>query len=130
MKSRSTNIKRSSLSPYLLKENENGIKIKIYIQGHMIGAGKMELFHLVHQKRSITAAANFMGMSTKRAQFLLNTIEEAFPTPILEKQKGNKGTLLTSFGKELLAKYLSLNKHLSKEAEDFIKWAASKQRKN
>ena len=95
----------------------------------MIGAGKMELFHLVHQKRSIRAAANFMGMSTKRAQFLLNTLEEAFPTPILEKQKGNKGTLLTSFGKELLAKYLSLNKHLSKEAEDFIKWAASKQRK-
>ena len=130
MKSRSTNIKRSSLSPYLLKENENGIRIKIYIQGHMIGAGKMELFHLVHQKRSIRAAANFMGMSTKRAQFLLNTLEEAFPTPILEKQKGNKGTLLTSFGKELLAKYLSLNKHLSEEAEDFIKWVASKQRKN
>ena len=130
MKSRSTNIKRSSLSPYLLKENENGIRIKIYIQGHMIGAGKMELFHLVNQKRSIRAAANFTGMSTKRAQFLLNTIEEAFTTPILEKQKGNKGTLLTSFGKELLAKYLSLNKHLSEEAEDFIIWAASKRRKN
>ena len=128
MKSRSTNVKHSSLSPYLLKENENGIRIKIYIQGHMIGAGKMELFHLVHQKRSIRAAANYMGMSTKRAQFLLNTIEETFPTPILEKQKGNKGTLLTSFGRELLAKYLSLNKHLSEEAENFIQWAASKQR--
>ena len=130
MKSRSTNIKHPSLPPYLLKENENGIRIKVYIQGYMIGAGKMELFNLVHQKGSVRAAASFMGMSTKRAQFLLNTIEEAFPTPILEKQKGNKGTLLTSFGKELLAKYLSLNKHLSKESEDFIKWAASKQRKN
>ena len=130
MKSRSTNIKRSSLPPNLVKENENGIRIKVYIQGHMIGAGKMELFHLVHQKGSVRAAANFMGMSTKRAKLLLNTIEEAFPIPILEKQKGNKGTLLTSFGKELLAKYLNLNKHLSKEAGDFIKWAASKQRKN
>ena len=68
-----------------------------------------------------------MGMSTKRAKLLLKTIEEAFPTPILNKQKGNKGTLLTPFGKELLAKYLSLNQHLSKEAKDFIKWAASKQ---
>ena len=94
----------------------------------MIGAGKMELFHLVHQKGSVRAAANFMGMSTKRAKLLLNTIEEAFPTPILEKQKGNKGTLLTSFGKELLTKYLSLNKHLSDEAENFIQWATSKQR--
>ena len=99
MKTRSTNIKHSSLPPNLVKENENGIRIKVYIQGHMIGAGKMELFHLVHQKGSVRAAANFMGMSTRRAKLLLNTIEEAFPTPILEKQKGNKGTLLTSFGK-------------------------------
>ena len=45
----------------------------------------------------------------------------------IEKQKGNKGTLLTPFGKELLAKYLSLNKHLSEEAQEFIQWAASKQ---
>ena len=128
MKSRSTNIKHPSLPRYLLKENENGIRIKVYIQGHMIGAGKIELLNLVHQKGSVRAAASFMGMSTKRAQFLLNTIEEAFPTSILEKQKGNKGILLTSFGKELLAKYLSLNKHLSDEAENFIQWAASKQR--
>ena len=128
MKSRSTNINRSSLPPNLVKENENGIRIKVYIQGHMIGAGKMELFHLVHQKGSVKAAANFMGMSTKRAKLLLNTLEEAFPTPILEKQKGNKGILLTSFGKELLAKYLSLNKHQSEEAKNFIQWAASKQR--
>tara|TARA_B100000900_G_C20138684_1_gene537019 strand:+ start:71 stop:457 length:387 start_codon:yes stop_codon:yes gene_type:complete len=127
MKSRSTNIKRSSLPPNLVKDNENGIRIKVYIQGHMIGAGKMELFHLVDQKGSVRAAANFMGMSTKRAKLLLNTIEEAFPTPILEKHKGNKGTLLTSFGKELLAKYLNLNQHLSEEARDFIQWATSKQ---
>ena len=45
MKSRSTNIKRSSLPPNLVKENDNGIRIKVYIQGHMIGAGKMELFN-------------------------------------------------------------------------------------
>ena len=127
MKSRSTNIKRSSLPPNLVKENDNGIRIKVYIQGHMIGAGKMELFNLVYQKGSVRAAANFMGMSTKRARLLLNTIEEAFPIPILEKQKGNKGTLLTPFGKELLTKYLNLNQHLSEEAQEFIQWAASKQ---
>ena len=126
MKSRSTNIKRSSLPPNLVKDNENGIRIKVYIQGHMIGAGKMELFHLVHQKGSVRAAANFMGMSAKRAKLLLNTIEEAFPTPILKKM-GNKGTEITSFGKELLEKYLDLCNHLSKESEDFITWTASKQ---
>ena len=89
MKNRSTNLKNSSLPPRLVNENENGIRIKIYIQGHMIGAGKMELFHLVANKGSIRSAAKAMGMSTRRATLLLKTIEEAFPTPILEKKMGN-----------------------------------------
>ena len=127
MKNRSTNIKRSSLPPNLINENENGVRVKVYIQGHMIGAGKMELFHLVAQKGSIRSAANVMGMSTKRANLLLKTIEEAFPIPILKKKMGNKGTEITSFGKELLEKYLDLCNHLSKESEDFITWTASKQ---
>ncbi|MDC0093849.1 LysR family transcriptional regulator [Alphaproteobacteria bacterium] len=127
MKNRSTDIKRSSLPPRLLKENENGVRIKIYVQGHMIGAGKMELFHLVSQRGSIRAAALSMGMSTKRATLLLKTIQEAFPIPILEKHIGNKGTKTTPFGEELLKKYLDLCVHLSKESEDFINWTASKQ---
>ena len=86
MKNRSTNIKRSSLPPNLINENENGVRVKVYVQGHMIGAGKMELFHLVAQKGSIRSAANVMGMSTKRANLLLKTIEEAFPIPILKKK--------------------------------------------
>ena len=127
MKNKSIQIKRSSLPPRLVNENENGIRIKVYIQGHMIGAGKMELFHLVAEKGSIRSAAKAMGMSTKRATLLLKTIEEAFPNPILEKQPGNKGTLVTSFGKELLKKYLVLSDHLTKESEEFINWATSKQ---
>ena len=127
MKNRSTNIKRSSLPPNLINENENGVRVKVYVQGHMIGAGKMELFHLVAQKGSIRSAANVMGMSTKRANLLLKTIEEAFPIPILKKKMGNKGKEITSFGKELLEKYLDLCNHLSKESEDFITWTASKQ---
>ena len=127
MKNRSTKIKRSSLPPNLINENENGVRVKVYVQGHMIGAGKMELFHLVAQKGSIRSAANVMGMSTKRANLLLKTIEEAFPIPILKKKMGNKGTEITSFGKELLEKYLDLCNHLSKESEDFITWTASKQ---
>ena len=93
----------------------------------MIGAGKMELFHLVHQKGSVKSAAKIMGMSSKRANFLLNTLEKVFPKPILEKQKGNKGTILTPFGIELLEKFLDLNDQLSNEANDFIQWVVSKQ---
>ena len=127
MKNRSINLKNSSLPPRLVHENENGVRIKVYIKGHMIGAGKMELFNLVANKGSIRSAAKEMGMSTRRATLLLKTIEEAFPTPILEKKLGNKGTSITSFGKELLKKYLNLCDHLSKESQEFINWAASKQ---
>ena len=127
MKNRSTNLKNSSLPPRLVNENENGVRIKVYIKGHMIGAGKMELFNLVANKGSIRSAAKEMGMSTRRAALLLKTIEEAFPTPILEKKMGNRGTNITSFGKELLKKYLNLCDHLSNESQEFINWAASKQ---
>ncbi|MBL6679579.1 MAG: LysR family transcriptional regulator [Proteobacteria bacterium] len=127
MKNRSTHIKRSSLPPNLVNENDNGVRIKVYVQGHMIGAGKMELFHLVAQKGSIRSAAKSMGMSTKRATLLLKTIEEAFPTPILEKKRGSKGTIITPFGKELLERYLKLSIQLSNESKDFISWVASKQ---
>ena len=70
MKNRPIKINRSSLPPRLVKENENGIRIKIYVQGHMIGAGKMELFRLLAQKGSIRSAAKVMGMSSKRATLL------------------------------------------------------------
>ena len=127
MKNRSKNLKNSSLPPTLVNENENGVRIKVYIKGHMIGAGKMELFNLVANKGSIRSAAKEMGMSTRKAAMLLKTIEEAFPTPILEKKLGNKGTHITSFGKELLIKYLNLCDHLSNESQEFIDWVASKQ---
>ena len=94
MKNRSTNLKNSSLPPRLVNENENGVRIKVYIKGHMIGAGKMELFNLVANKGSIRSAAKEMGMSTRRATMLLKTIEEAFSTPVLEKKGGNKNDLI------------------------------------
>ena len=107
--------------------NSNGVKIKVYFNGHMIGAGKMELIQLINLKGSIRSAAKTMGMSTKRADKLLKSVEEAFAHPVVIKQKGNKGTIISTFGKELLDKYLNLCQHLSKESDDFITWAISKQ---
>ena len=107
--------------------NSNGVKIKVYFNGHMIGAGKMQLIQLINLKGSISSAAKTMGMSTKRADKLLKSVEDAFANPVIIKQKGNKGTIISSFGKELLDKYLNLCQDLSKESEDFITWAISKQ---
>ena len=107
--------------------NRSGVKIKVYFNGHMIGAGKMQLIQLINLKGSISSAAKTMGMSTKRADKLLKSLEEAFADPVVIKQKGNKGTIISKFGKELLDKYLNLCQDLSKESEDFITWAISKQ---
>ena len=107
--------------------NSNGVKIKVYFDGHMIGAGKMQLIQLINLKGSISSAAKTMGMSTKRADKLLKSVEDAFANPVVIKQKGNKGTIISTFGKELLDKYLNLCQDLSKESEDFITWAISKQ---
>ena len=107
--------------------NSNGVKIKVYFNGHMIGAGKMELIHLINLKGSIRSAARTMGMSTKRGDKLLKSVENAFANPIVIKQKGNKGTIISKFGEELLDKYLNLCEHLSKESDDFVTWAISKQ---
>ena len=107
--------------------NSKGIKIKVYFNGHMIGAGKMELIQLINLKGSIRSAAKTMGMSAKRADKLLKSVEDAFANPIVIKQKGNKGTIISTFGKELLDKYLNLCQHLSKESDDFVTWVISKQ---
>ena len=116
---------KSTFPPELA--NSNGVKIKVYFNGHMIGAGKMQLIQLINLKGSISSAAKTMGMSTKRADKLLKSVEDAFANPVVIKQKGNKGTIISTFGKELLDKYLNLCQDLSKESEDFITWAISKQ---
>ena len=120
-------IMKNYLKPRLMNKDENGVRVKIYISGHMIGAGNMELFNLVNQQGSISKAANLMGMSFSRANMLLNTIQEAFEKPVLIKNSGNKGTKLTEFGLELLEKYLKLCEHLTSESKNFINWAQSKQ---
>ena len=119
-------MKKSKSQTNFVNKIQDGIKIKVYIEGHMIGAGKMELFHLVFQKGSIRAAAKSMGMSEKKAGFLLKTLEDVFPNPILEKKGGSLGTNLTPFGKELLENYLKLNDKLSIETRDFINWVKTK----
>ena len=116
---------KSTFPPELA--NSNGVKIKVYFNGHMIGAGKMELIQLIILKGSIRSAAKTMGMSTKKADKLLKSVENAFAYPIVIKQKGNKGTIISKFGKELLDKYLNLCQHLLEESDDFVTWAISKQ---
>ena len=115
-------VMNSFLKPKLLTSDESGVRVKVYVAGHMIGAGKMELFNLVNKYGSINRAAKSMGMSFSRANMLLSTIQQAFKKPVLIKGVGNKGTKLTKFGLQLLEKYIKLCNHLTSESKNFIRW--------
>ena len=120
-------VMKNNLKPKLMNSDEDGVRVKVYISGHMIGAGKMELFNLVNKYGSINKAAKTMGMSFSRANMLLDTIQMAFDKPVLTKGSGNKGTQLTKFGLQLLEKYINLCNHLTSESKKFIRWAKSNQ---
>ena len=60
---------------------------------------------------SISAAARAMGMDYKRAWLLVDSLNRAFETPVVERVTGGPGgggAVLTTFGKDLLARYRRL----------------------
>ena len=79
--------------------------------GARIGPGKVALLESVRDTGSISAAARAMGMDYKRAWLLIDSLNRAFATPVVERAAGGPrggGATLTAFGEELLARYRRL----------------------
>lgn len=79
--------------------------------GARIGPGKVALLESVRDTGSISAAARAMGMDYKRAWLLVDSMNRAFATPVVERAAGGPGgggASLTAFGEELLARYRRL----------------------
>ena len=80
----------------------------LFSSGARIGPGKATLLESVRDTGSISGAARAMGMDYKRAWLLLDTLDRAFDTPVLERKTGGPGgggAALTAFGVELLERY-------------------------
>jgi molybdate transport system regulatory protein len=98
-------------------------KIRITIEmdsGARIGPGKAALLESVHATGSISAAARSMGMDYKRAWLLIESLNEAFDRPIVERSTGGTGgggATLTTLGQDLLAKYRKLETSATKLAK-------------
>ena len=83
-----------------------------------VGPGKAALLESVRETGSISAAARAMGMDYKRAWTLIDSLNRAFDTPVVERMTGGAGgggAILTVFGADLLARY----RHLETAAAKF-----------
>jgi molybdate transport system regulatory protein len=85
------------------------IKIRIDFDGdRYIGHGRVQLLELIGQHGSIAQAAKAMGMSYKRAWYLMDEFNSMFADPLIERQHGGRGggaAKLTPFGADLVRQY-------------------------
>ena len=83
----------------------------VFASGARIGPGKAALLESVRDTGSISAAARAMAMDYKRAWTLIDSLNRAFDTPVVERAAGGVGgggATLTGFGADLLARYRRL----------------------
>jgi molybdate transport system regulatory protein len=84
-----------------------------------VGPGKADLLEAVAKTGSISAAGRSMGMSYKKAWYLLDTMNRCFREPLVEATKGGRGhggASLTPMGREVLRRYRSIQVHASTAA--------------
>lgn len=85
-----------------------------------VGPGKADLLEAVQVRGSISAAARSLGMSYKRAWYLLDTMNRLFRAPVVETLKGGSGhggAQLTPTGAQVLAHYRAIEVHAHTAAE-------------
>ncbi len=86
-----------------------------------LGPGKADLLSAIMNSGSISAAARELGMSYKRAWYLIDTMNQCFAGPVVDAAKGGNargGALLTPLGREVLAHYRSIEDHAAAAIAD------------
>lgn len=77
----------------------------------MIGPGKADLLEAIAATGSISAAGRSMGMSYKKAWYLLDAMNSHFASPLVEASRGGSGhggAHLTPMGRDVLARYRAI----------------------
>ena len=109
---------------------EPGVRTKLFIADETIGLGKIDLLEKLGEVGSISAAARQMGMSYKRAWFLLNSMQSGFREPLFVAERvGSKrgGTTLTPLGADLIRRYRSHAKIVDVQSTEILAWMRSVQ---
>lgn len=73
-----------------------------------LGPGKVALLEAIQETGSISGAGRKLGMSYRRAWLLVDAMNRAFSTPVIETSTGGReggGTALTRTGQEIVRRY-------------------------
>jgi molybdate transport system regulatory protein len=90
-----------------------------------LGPGKVALLEAIEATGSITAAAKALGMSYRRAWVLLEETNALFTSPVTDTAQGGRqggGAALTSFGREVVARYRALEDALQRAARSDVRF--------
>ena len=73
----------------------------------VLGPGKADLLEAIARHGTLRAAADELEMSYMRAWTLVRTMNDAFPSPLVEKERGGReqGARLTERGERVLRLY-------------------------
>jgi molybdate transport system regulatory protein len=109
---------------------EPGVRTKLFIADETIGLGKINLLALLGEAGSISAAARQMGMSYRRAWFLLNSMQSGFRDPLFVTERGGSskgGATLTPLGKDLIRRYRAHVSLVDDQSAGILSWMRSVQ---
>ena len=102
-----------------------GLRFRIVLKpGVAIGPGKADLLQAIDESESLTVAAKRCAMSYKRCWVLVQEMNAAFATPLVETAKGGTGggggTQLTPLGRRVLARYREMEADAGKAIADGV----------
>jgi molybdate transport system regulatory protein len=89
-----------------------------------IGPGKVQLLELIGEHGSISAAGRAMGLSYRRAWMMIDSLNEAFASPLVAKQTGGSGgggAVLTPFGQEVIERFRRIEAGAAAEFNEDLK---------
>jgi molybdate transport system regulatory protein len=90
------------------------VSIRIDLEsGGRIGPGKIALLEAIRKTGSITAAAQSMQMSYRKAWLLVDELNKLLSEPVVTSAAGGamRGTTLTPVGEKAVALYHSIEAH-------------------
>lgn len=97
-----------------------GISLRVDLDPEgRIGPGKIALLEHIEQTGSIAAGGRALGMSYKRAWALVDELNRCFGRAVITTQMGGKaggGSILTPFGRDVVAHYRAIESKASKAA--------------